>query len=94
MTVLVQGTLETGLSPEGQPRLFFSANRSVTFAPAGRAARDTAPVVEGSTKTSVAMPGADDVLSFEMPPLQVPGRQSLPDRLSIRVRLTSQPMQE
>jgi hypothetical protein len=94
LTVRVQGTLETGLSPEGQPRLFFSANRSVTFAPAGRAARDTAPVVEGSTKTSVAMPGPDDVLSFEMPPLQVPGGQTLSDRLSIRVRLTSQPMQE
>ena len=94
LTVRVQGTLETGLNPEGQPRLFFSANRSVTFAPAGRAARDTAPVVEGSTKTSVPMPGPADVLSFEMPPLRIPGGQPLPDRLSIRVRLASQVLQE
>jgi hypothetical protein len=94
LTVTVQGTIETGLTPEGEPRLYFSANRNVTFAPGGRAARDTAPVVEGSTKTAVAMPGADDVLSFEMPPLRIPGGQALTNRLSIRVRLTSQPMQE
>jgi hypothetical protein len=93
LTVTVQGTIETGLTPEGEPRLYFSANRRVTFAPAGRAARDTAPVVEGSTRTAVAMPGADDVLSFEMPPLRSPGGQTLTNRLSIRVRLTSQPMQ-
>ena len=93
LTVTVHGTIETGFTPEGEPRLYFSANRNVTFAPSGRPARDTAPVVEGSTRTAVAMPGADDVLSFEMPPLRIPGGQALANRLSIRVRLTSQPMQ-
>jgi hypothetical protein len=69
-------------------------NRTVTFAPANRSARDTAPIVEGSTKTTVPMPGPDEVLSFEMPPLRIPGGATVPDRLSIRVRLTREPMQE
>ncbi len=92
LTVTVQGTIETGLTPTGEPRLYFSANRRVAFAPSGRTARDTAPLIEGSTKTAVPLPAADDVLSFEMPPLRFPGGQALPNRLSIRVRLTPTPM--
>jgi hypothetical protein len=87
LTVLVQGTIEMGLTPEGEPRLYFSANRRVTFAPGGRAPRDTAPVVEASTKTAVPMPGPDDVLAFEMPPLRVPGGDAVPNKLSVRVRV-------
>jgi hypothetical protein len=91
LTVLVQGTIETGLAPDGEPRLYFSANRRVTFAPSGRAPRDTASVVEASTKTAVPMPGPQDVLSFEMPPLRVPGGDAVPNNLSIRVKLTRAP---
>jgi hypothetical protein len=87
LTVTVQGTVETGQTPDGEHHLFFSANRTVTFAPANGPVRDSAPIVEGSTKTSVPMPGPDDVLSFEMPPLRVPGGAVVPDQLSIRVRV-------
>jgi hypothetical protein len=86
-TVQVQGTIESGLTPTGDPQLYFTASRTTTFAPATRAARDTAPTVEGSTKTSVPMPGRDEVLSFEMPALQIPGGATVPDRLSVRVKV-------
>jgi hypothetical protein len=91
LTVLVQGTVETTLTREGEPRLSFSAQRSVAFAPVGRAARDTPPVTEGSTKTAVPIPTANEVLSFEMPPLKTPGGATLPDLLSIRLRLSAPP---
>jgi hypothetical protein len=93
LSMTVQGTVETGLTPDGVPHFYFTANRTVGFAPSGRPARDNAPGTGGSVKTAVAMPGPDEVLSFELPPLQGEGA-SLPDRFSIRVRVTQQPMQE
>ena len=90
----VQGTIETGLAPDGEPRLFFTASRRVTFAPRGRPARDTVPVVGTSSKTTMAMPGPDDVVAFEMPPLQVPGGETLPNKLSIRVKLSQTTAQQ
>jgi len=92
--VRVEGTVEVGTSPEGDRRFYFSANRTVNFAPTNRPPRDGARAVEGSTKTTVSMPKPDEVLSFEMPPLRIPGGETLPDRLSIRVRLTSVPMRK
>lgn len=88
VTVKVNGSVEVGHTPEGEPTFYFSANRAVTFAPLNRPARDVAPSVEGTTKTSVAIPGPDDVLAFEMPALRIPGGPALPDGFSVRVRLT------
>ena len=87
VTVKVEGTLETGQSPEGEPRLHFTATRNVTSVTTPRPTRDGKPIVEGSTKTTVALPGPDEVLSFEMPPLRTSEGVTLSDRLSIRVRL-------
>jgi hypothetical protein len=92
LNVRVQGTIEVGTSAEGERRFYFSANRSISFAPTNRPPRDGAPLVEGSTKTTVPLPGPDEVLSFEMPALRIPGGAALPDRLSIRIRLTPVPM--
>jgi hypothetical protein len=94
LTVKVEGTVEVGVTPEGQRRFHFAANRTVTFALTSRPGPAAAPMVEGSTKMTVPVPGPHEVLEFEMPPLRIPGGASLPDRLSIRVRLTSIPMQE
>jgi hypothetical protein len=94
VTVTVQGIIESGMSTEGQEQFHFSANRTVTYAPAGRPVRDVRLGVESSTKITMPMPGPTDVLSFELPPLTIPGGSVLPDRLSIRVRLSSQPMTE
>jgi hypothetical protein len=89
-TVKVQGTIESGSTSTGEAQLYFSANRATSFAPSNRAARDMAPTVEGSTKTAVPMPSPDDVLSFELPPLRAPGGATVPDTLSVRVKLTRQ----
>jgi hypothetical protein len=89
LTIKVEGTIETGQSPEGERRFYFSANRTVTFAPVNGPPRDSAVrTVESSLKTTVTMPGPEEVLSFELPPLKIPGGAAVPDQLSIRVRLT------
>lgn len=92
-TVQVEGTVEVGYTPEGERRFFFAASRRLGFTPTSRPARDGAPVIEGSSKTSVSMPSEEQILSFELPPMQVPGGATLPDRFSIRVRLTPRAME-
>jgi hypothetical protein len=92
VTVKVEGTVEVGESSEGERRVHFTATRSVTSSTSNRPARDARPVVEGSTKTTVALPGPDEVLSFEMPPLRTADGVTLPDRLSIRVRVAPSPI--
>jgi hypothetical protein len=91
-SVKVEGTLETGRTPDGEQRLHFTATRSVTAVTTARPAPGSKPVVEGSTKTTVTFPGPDDVLSFDMPPLRAPDGSTPPDRLSIRVRITPSPV--
>ena len=70
VSVKVEGTIEAGLSPEGEQRLHFTASRSVTTLTSSRPLRDGKAAIEGSTKTTLKMPGPDEVLSFEMPPLR------------------------
>jgi hypothetical protein len=94
LTVKVDGTVELGVTPEGDRRFHFAAKRTVTFALTTRPGLAAAPVVEGSTKMTVPIPEPHEVLEFEMPPLRIPGGISLPDRLSIRVRLRPSPMKE
>jgi hypothetical protein len=90
--VKVEGTLEAGLAPDGQRRFHFVAGRTITASTSSRPARDVKPLVEGSNKVTFAMPEGDDVLAFEMPPLRTPEGTTLPDRLSIRVRISRSPV--
>ncbi len=87
-TVDVECDVEDGMTPEGEPRLFVSASRTVNFAPSRGQARDRRPLVEGSIKTAVARPGPGDVLEFALPAIQYPGAPAVPDQLSIRLKLT------
>jgi hypothetical protein len=91
VNVKVEGTVEAGLSAQGERQFHFTATRNVTSTTSPRPARDGRSVVEGSTKTTVALPGPDEVLSFEMPPLRTADGVTLPDRLSIRVRVSASP---
>lgn len=93
LQVVVAGTIEVGLSPGGKPGLHFTAARNMTWSAMTQPAKGSSEVVEGSTKTTVDLPGADEVLSFEMPPLRSPDGTVLPDRLSVRVRITTTPRQ-
>ena len=73
VTVKVEGTVETGQSPRGRTPLSLHGNAERDIRDDGAArARTAKPTVEGSTKTTVALPGPDEVLSFEMPPLRTP----------------------
>jgi hypothetical protein len=95
LNVRISGTIETGQTPTGERQLYFSAQRASTFVPAGGGVRDQVRRTassDGSTKTSVGLPGADEVLSFELPPLQDPQGGTTAGRLSIRVRVTPRPM--
>ncbi len=92
VTVKVEGTIEAGLSQDGEQRLHFTASRSLTTVTSSRPARDGKAVIEGSTKTTLKMPGPDEVLSFEMPPLRTADGVTLPDRLSIRLRVSGSPV--
>ena len=72
----------------GDQQLAFSTSRKVTFVPAGGNATVNAPETSGRSETRIPMPGPTEVLSFEMPPLHAPaGGPTLPDRLSVRLRL-------
>jgi hypothetical protein len=91
LQVVVAGTVEVGVSPDGKPGFHFTATRNMVWSATTQPAKGSSEIVEGSTKTTVDVPGADEVLSFEMPPLRAPDGTVLPDRLSVRVRLTVSP---
>ena len=87
VTVDVECFVEDGLTPEGEARLFVSASRIVTFVPSSGQARDHRPIVESSIKTAIERPGPDEVVEFELPPVEYPGAPAVPDRFAIRLRL-------
>jgi hypothetical protein len=88
LSVKVEGTIESGRSADGEYRLHFTATRSVTAMTSARPVAESKPTVEGSTKTTVALPDPNEVISFELPPLRTADGATLPDRWSIRVRLS------
>jgi hypothetical protein len=84
----VTGVLRFTTDDGGARQLVFITMRNAKFSPVGGAARDTIPSTQGASTTTHPMPGPEDVLSFEMPPVQVPnGGPSIPDQFSIRVRI-------
>jgi hypothetical protein len=52
--------------------------------------RDRPPELDGSSRTTIPLPGPDEVISFEMPPIRFNGRRALPDQFAIRVQITPQ----
>lgn len=94
INVQIKGTIETGWTPEGEQQLYFSASRSATLVPTTQPARDSGATSESSVKTAVPLPGPDQILSFELPPLQMAGGGTALGQLSIRVRLMPAPMRE
>jgi len=88
VTLQVTGLFRVTTDESGAQRLVFITTRSVRFAPAAGAKRDTPPSTTGTSTTTNPMPGPDDVLSFEMPPVRVAnGGPAVPDQFSVRVRV-------
>lgn len=75
-------------SGDSDDQLVFVTNRRVTSARSDLPVRDTVPDSHGGSRTTTPLPGPDDVLAFEMPPLRVKGQAALPDQFSVRVRIT------
>jgi hypothetical protein len=88
LNVSVAGITELGPATSDR-RFAFSATRRVSFTPSSGQARDSsANTASGSTRSIGPVPGPEEVVSYEMPPIQMPGVGDVPDRFSIRVRLT------
>jgi hypothetical protein len=66
-----------------EPSLFFTTTRSIRYSSSGPT-RETTTTGSGTTRNP--MPGPDEVVSFELPPIQVPNG-TLPDQYSVRVRI-------
>jgi hypothetical protein len=84
--VQIAGSLLVVVANGSEERLVFRTTRRVT-PPATDNAPDPSRDKFGSSLVVNRLPGPDDVLSFEMPPIQV-GSETLPDRFSIRVKVT------
>jgi hypothetical protein len=88
MNLQVTGVVRVTTDEAGAPQLVFITMRRLKFAPAVGGSRDTLPSTIGSSTTTNPMPGPDDVLSFELPPLPAAnGQPAVPDQFSIRVRI-------
>jgi hypothetical protein len=83
ITVQITGSFATTSGPTGN-RLIFMTGRRVSFGPIRGASTDE----QGTSRITKPMPGPDDVLSFELPPLEaVSGRPAVPDQFAVRVRI-------
>ncbi len=83
--IQVTGSFATSSGPGG-PRLIFVTERRVSFGPVGGASTDE----QGTSRVTKPMPGPDDVLSFELPPIEAAsGRPAVSDQFAVRVRIRS-----
>ena len=82
-SVQVTGSFSTTSSPGGA-RLIFATGRRVSFGPV----RGASSEVLGTSRVTRPMPGPDEVLSFELPPLtETNGHPDVPDQFAVRVRI-------
>ena len=86
LNVEIRGSLRVS-TEEGTPQLIFTAMRRVWYSSAD-ANRDVTSGARGVSTTRNPMPGPDDVVSFELPPIRVPNTSTtLPEQYSVRVRI-------
>jgi len=88
VSLQVTGLFRVTTDDSGAQQLVFITTRSVRFAPAADANRATPAATTGTSTTTHPMPGPDDVLSFEMPPIRVAnGGPAVSDQFAVRVRI-------
>jgi hypothetical protein len=80
--VALTGSLMVGNASDGAPTLKVTIRRTVT--PAAGASFQAGFSTSGTVQS---MPRRGEVVSFEMPPIKI-GGADLPDRFSLRVRMT------
>ena len=85
VNVQITGTLR--ITSDASPQFVFTTTRTVRYASSDRN-RDSSASSSGSSTTRNPMPGPDEVLSFELPPIRMPnGSATLPDQYSVRLRI-------
>ena len=83
----VQITGSVRVTTEFGPQLIFTTTRTVRYSSVGPG-RDATSTASGSSATTNPMPGPEEVLSFELPPIRVPNSSAaVPDQYSVRVRI-------
>jgi hypothetical protein len=86
INVQISGFLHV-MNDGGVPSLVFQTMRSVQYS-SGDPTHDATSTARGSSTTKNPMPGPDDVLSFELPPIRVPNSSvTVPDQYSVRLRI-------
>ena len=87
-SILVQVNGSYSITNNGNgDHLTFITERRAVWIPL-QATRDQPPDVQGGSRTTIPLPGPDEVISLEMPPIRFNGRPALPDQFAIRVQVT------
>ena len=85
--VQVTGSFAVQNGPSGE-RLVFQTSRRLSYSSTTAQPRDRAQEAQGIGRITRAMPGPEEVLSFELPALgALHGHSAVADRFSIRVRI-------
>jgi hypothetical protein len=85
--VQVTGSLAVVRGTNGQNQLVFSTNRRVSPSATGQAPRDGSLDSQGMSRIVNRMPGPEEALSFELPPLNLNGELVAPDQFAVRVKI-------
>jgi len=86
--IQVSGVLRS-VNEEGSVQLVCILARTIRYA-TNDATRNASASVTGTSTTRNPMPGPDDVLSFELPPITVPNTSAtVPEQYSVRLRIRS-----
>jgi hypothetical protein len=85
MRVFVTGSFEIRNGANGEEFVFNAQRRATPFGIGGL--RDRPADIYGDSTLTMPLPGPDEVLAFEMPPIRLHGGAELPDRFSVRVQI-------
>jgi hypothetical protein len=88
IVVQVTGSLTVERDTNGEEQLVFRTLRRVSPSATGHAPRDVSLDSHGASRRIVnRMPGPEEVLSFELPPLNLNGKLVAPDQFSVRLKI-------
>ena len=85
--VFVGGLLRVVRNSNGEDQLLFTTSRRVMTSGSDVPPPGNRPDSVGSTRIIDRMPGPEEVLSFEMPPITLNGQPVAPDQLSVRLKI-------
>lgn len=86
-TIVVEVSGSFSIDNDGNgDRLTFVTERRAAWQPL-QTNRDRTPDLHGGSRTTIPLPGPEEVVSFEMPPIRFSGRPALPDQFAVRVQI-------